>query len=443
MREGARGNGQEESRGPASGDTSEPAGPSPLVYLGLGSNVGDRLAALQGALDALAASGVTVEAVSPVYETEAHVRPGAAPQRDHLNAVARVTTPLAPEALLSVLHRIEREAGRDPDAEPWSPRPLDLDVLLWGDRGFCSARLIVPHPRLHERRFVLAPLADLACDLAVPGTGRTVADLLAETPDTARAERSPEALALPASGAADTPPSPAPSHPSAPSAPAPMSLALPDHLRYVAVEGVIGAGKSTLARMLAEQIDARLVLEEFEENPFLSSFYEDKERWAFQTQLAFLASRFRQQKGLAARDLFQTSVVADYTFDKDRIFAHVTLDGDELSLYENLFTLMEATVPAPDLVVYLRSSVDRLMHNIAQRGRSYEAQMDPAYLADLTEAYDTHFFRYNRSPLLVINATQIDFVKEPSHFQELVRAIRQMKGGTTYFNPPGEMQLSF
>lgn len=222
-----------------------------------------------------------------------------------------------------------------------------------------------------------------------------------------------------------------------------MSIALPDHLRYIAVEGVIGAGKTTLTRMLAEQVDARLVLEEFEENPFLGSFYEDQERWAFQTQLAFLASRFRQQKALAARDLFQTATVADYTFDKDRIFAHVTLSGDELALYENLFTLMEATIPAPDLVVYLRSSVDRLMHNIAMRGRSYEAQMDPGYLADLTEAYDTHFFRYNRSPLLVINATQIDFVKEPAHFDELVRAIRQMKGGTTYFNPPGQTELAF
>ncbi len=222
-----------------------------------------------------------------------------------------------------------------------------------------------------------------------------------------------------------------------------MSLALPDHLRYIAVEGVIGAGKSTLARMLAEKTNARLVLEAFEDNPFLERFYSDSDRWAFQTQLTFLASRFRQQKALATRDLFQTSVVSDYTFDKDRIFARVTLDGDEHQLYESLFSLMEPTIPAPDLVVYLRSSVDRLMHNVALRGRSYEAQMDPGYLAELTDAYDRYFFHYTRSPLLVINATQIDFVKEPSHFDELIRAIRQMKGGTTYFNPPGEMQLSF
>ena len=222
-----------------------------------------------------------------------------------------------------------------------------------------------------------------------------------------------------------------------------MSLSLPDHLGYIAVEGVIGAGKSTLARMLAERSGARLVLEEFEDNPFLGTFYQDPERWAFQTQLAFLASRFRQQRALAARDLFQSHVVSDYTFDKDRIFAHVTLDGDELALYESLFSIMDANAVAPDLVIYLRSSVDRLMHNVALRGRSYETDMDPAYLKDLSEAYDRHFFHYTRAPLLIVDASRIDFVREPSHFEELVRQVRAIKGGTTYFNPPETMQLAF
>ena len=222
-----------------------------------------------------------------------------------------------------------------------------------------------------------------------------------------------------------------------------MSLSLPDHLGYIAVEGVIGAGKSTLARMLADRGGARLVLEEFEDNPFLGTFYQDRDRWAFQTQLAFLASRFRQQRQLAARDLFQSQVVSDYTFDKDRIFAHVTLAGDELALYESLFSIMETNAVAPDLVIYLRSSVDRLMHNVALRGRSYEAGMDAAYLAELSEAYDRHFFHYRRSPLLIVDASRIDFVREPSHFEELVRQIRRIQGGTTYFNPPPTMQLAF
>ena len=223
----------------------------------------------------------------------------------------------------------------------------------------------------------------------------------------------------------------------------PRPPAFPPHLGYVAVEGVIGAGKTSLARMLADRAGGRLVLEEFEENPFLGTFYQDRDRWAFQTQLAFLASRFKQQKALAARDLFAPHVVADYAFDKDRIFAHVTLAGDELRLYETLYGIMEPAAPVPDLVVYLRSSVDRLLHNVALRGRAYEAGMDPAYLAELSDAYDRYFFHYTRSPLLIVDASRIDFVGERATFDELVRQVGTVRGGTAYFNPPQTMQLSF
>ena len=209
----------------------------------------------------------------------------------------------------------------------------------------------------------------------------------------------------------------------------------PDHVGYVAVEGVIGAGKSTLARMLAGRAQGSLVLEEFEDNPFLGTFYADRERWAFQTQLAFLASRFKQQRALLNRDLFGATV-ADYTFDKDRIFAHVTLAGDELQLYETLYSLMEPSAATPDLVVYLRSSVERLLANIALRGRSYEAGMDPAYLAELTAAYDRYFFHYRKGPLLVVDTTRMDFVKSEADFEEIVRQIRRVRGGTTSVTLP-------
>ncbi len=211
---------------------------------------------------------------------------------------------------------------------------------------------------------------------------------------------------------------------------------LPDDLRYVIIEGVIGAGKTTLARLLADRFNAQLILEEFDANPFLERFYKDRPRWAFQTQLAFLASRFRQQKALHARTLFNPVTVADYSFDKDRIFAHLNLAGDELQLYESLYSLMEPNTPRPDLVVYLQASTDRLMHNIRQRGRSYEVNMDPAYIEALNEAYTYYFVRYTKSPLLIVQAERIDFVKNPGEREELLRRIATVKHhGTTYFNP--------
>lgn len=221
------------------------------------------------------------------------------------------------------------------------------------------------------------------------------------------------------------------------------SINLPERFRYVAIEGVIGAGKTTLAQMLAAEASARAVLEEFEQNPFLDRFYEDPERWAFQTQLAFLASRFRQQKALAHRDLFHQQVISDYSFDKDRIFARVTLDGEELRLYESLYLLMEVNAPAPDLIIYVRSSVERLLHNIRTRDRSYERSIDADYLTRLSKAYDEHFWTYTRGPLLIVNASRIDFVNEPDHFRELLRRIGQVKEGLTVFEPPSDMQLSF
>jgi deoxyadenosine/deoxycytidine kinase len=197
----------------------------------------------------------------------------------------------------------------------------------------------------------------------------------------------------------------------------------PAALDYLAIEGAIGAGTTTLARLLAACWTTDLVLEQFEDNPFLERFYQDQERWAFQTQLAFLASRFRQQKELAERDLFHDLVVSDYTFDKDRIFARQTLSGDERQLYESLFRLMEPTVPTPDLVVYLQSSPERLMANIAERDRPYERDMDPDYIARLHAAYNQYFRQYDHTPLLVVNASEIDFVDNPEDFRALARQI--------------------
>ncbi|MBT3448372.1 MAG: deoxynucleoside kinase [Bacteroidetes Order II. Incertae sedis bacterium] len=213
-------------------------------------------------------------------------------------------------------------------------------------------------------------------------------------------------------------------------------VGLPDHLQYIVIEGVIGAGKTTLARVLAEASNARLTLEQFDENPFLERFYSDRDRWAFQTQLSFLASRFRQQQNLGDRDLFHKHAISDYTFDKDRIFARLNLKGDELALYETMFNIMQPTTPVPDLIVYLQVSTDRLMSNIQRRGRTYEKDMDRAYIESLGQAYNQYFFHYNQSPLLIVNATNIDFVANPEDLKELERQISGLRHpGTTYFNP--------
>ncbi|HRR09501.1 MAG TPA: deoxynucleoside kinase [Rhodothermales bacterium] len=211
---------------------------------------------------------------------------------------------------------------------------------------------------------------------------------------------------------------------------------IPENLRYIAIEGVIGVGKTTLANAITKQFGARLVLEEFEENPFLERFYDDRSRWGFHTQLNFLASRFRQQKALENRDLFQQVVVSDYIFDKDRIFAHVNLNGDELQLYESLYGIMEQSVATPDLVVYLQSTNERLLYNIALRGRSYEQAIEPDYIATLNEAYNRYFYHFSKCPLLIINAARLDFVKYPLHLQELIRQIvLEQHTGTRFFNP--------
>lgn len=214
------------------------------------------------------------------------------------------------------------------------------------------------------------------------------------------------------------------------------TFSLPDDFGYLIIEGVIGAGKTTLAHRIAEKTQGRVVLEQFEENPFLERFYDDKERWAFQTELTFLASRFQQQKDLGARDLFHRLVISDYAFEKSRIFAHQTLTGDELQLYDTLFRIMEPNVPTPDLVVYLQSTPERLMENIRKRDRSYERSMDPDYIRRLNAAYDQYFRTYRKTPLLIVNAAEIDFVEHERDLDAMLHSIANVDlEGTSYVNP--------
>ncbi|MCB0746468.1 MAG: deoxynucleoside kinase, partial [Ignavibacteriae bacterium] len=177
--------------------------------------------------------------------------------------------------------------------------------------------------------------------------------------------------------------------------------------KYIAIEGVIGAGKTSLAKKLAEKLSARLVEEEFEENPFLEKFYDDRKRYAFQTQMFFLINRFKQQEQFRQDDLFTKYVVSDYIFDKDQIFAFLNLSGEELKLYESIFPLLKRDLRQFDLVIFLQASVDRLIYNIKKRGRAVEKNLTRTYIRDLSEAYNNFFFKYSSTPLLIVNTTDI------------------------------------
>lgn len=205
--------------------------------------------------------------------------------------------------------------------------------------------------------------------------------------------------------------------------------------RYIVVEGVIGAGKTSLSRMLSERLAAQLVLEEVEENPFLKDFYRDRVRYAFQTQMHFLFSRYQQQRGLRQTDLFSERMVSDYLFQKDRIFASLNLKDREMALYERLVGWLELDVVKPDIVVYLQAHPDVLMERIAKRGRTFEKDMDKDYIRQLGEAYNHYFFHYAETPLLVVNTNGIDFVNRPDDFEDLLKRIQSHHAGTTYYTP--------
>jgi deoxyadenosine/deoxycytidine kinase len=207
--------------------------------------------------------------------------------------------------------------------------------------------------------------------------------------------------------------------------------------RYIAVEGPIGVGKTALARRLATEFGARLVLEQVEDNPFLGRFYDDPEKYAFQTQLFFLLERYRQQHELAQQDLFSQGVVADYLFAKDGIFAALTLGADEYQLYQQIFQLLDRRLPRPDLVIFLEARPEVLLRRIRKRDREWERRVDPEYLEKLTEAFREYFYRYTEGPLLVINCSDIDFVEHGGDLADLIKEIRAMRQGVQHYIPLG------
>ena len=214
-------------------------------------------------------------------------------------------------------------------------------------------------------------------------------------------------------------------------------MTAPKTPRYIAIEGPIGVGKSSLAKLLSQKFGSRLVKEDVAHNPFLERFYENPRKYAFQTQLYFLLSRYRQQKELAQGDLFESGVVCDYILAKDKIFALINLEDDEVSLYESIYKLLVSTLSRPDLVIYLQARPEVLLSRVRKRGIAYERNISLDYLKTLSDAYNEYFFHYNETPLLVVNTSEIDFVESARDLEHLVREVKSVKRGMHHYIPLG------
>ena len=302
------------------------------------------------------------------------------------------------------LLQIEQELGRErmPHSKGYQSRTIDLDILFYDDEVIHTDVLTVPHPLLHQRKFVLKPLANID-DLKIhPVLKKTVAELLRTTNDTSPVQRLSDQLSFPAQ----------------------KSPFL--NYKYIAIEGNIGSGKTTLATKIAEDFNAKLILEQFSDNPFLPKFYENPKQYGFTLEMSFLTERYQQMREqLAQTDLFKEFVVSDYDIFKSLIFSKVTLTDDEFMLYRKLFYILYSQIIKPDLYVFLYQNTDRLIENIKKRGREYEQNISPDYLKKIHYGYLDFIQKNTAINSLIIDVTDLDFVQHYTHYEYIIEKIRE------------------
>ena len=368
------------------------------AILSIGSNQGDRLENVQACIQLIQLEIGTVFSVSKLYET-----PSWGFESDSFyNCAIAIQTSKSAQKLLSSCLKIEKKLGRIRSLhEGYQPRIIDIDIISFENVIIDSANLVVPHPQMQDRLFVLLPMKDLQLEFVHPIMNKSTQDLIDSCKDKSNCKVISN-LALP------------------------LEKYNLQQYNYIAIEGNIGAGKTTLAEKIAQDFNAKTVFERFADNPFLPKFYKDQNRYAFPLEMSFLADRYQQlSDDLAQFDLFKDFIVADYHIFKSLIFAKVTLQDDEFRLYKTLFDIIYKEMPKPDLYVYLYQNTDRLLQNIKRRGRSYEQEIPADYLDKINKGYLDYINTQTNLNVLIIDVSDRDFVKNQSDYMFILDEIRK------------------
>tara|TARA_B110000003_G_scaffold182184_1_gene181310 strand:- start:23713 stop:24840 length:1128 start_codon:yes stop_codon:yes gene_type:complete len=367
-----------------------------IIYLSLGSNQGKKFQNLQSAIHEIANTIGAVQKISSIYKTSSW----GFKSEDFYNICIRVSTYLQPEKLLDKILDIENKLARKrTNLNKYIDRTIDIDILLFDDEIIFSKKTTIPHPRMLDRKFVMVPLVEIAKNIIHPIEKKQLYNCLKECNDNCKIKKISSKLIRP--------------------------ISLTEKYNYIAIEGNIGSGKTSLANLIGDEFNAKIILERFADNPFLPKFYVDKERFAFPLEMSFLADRHQQlSDDLAQFDLFKNLIVSDYYIFKSLIFAQVTLQKEEYVLYRKMFDIIYKEITKPDLYIYLYQNTDRLLENIKKRGRDYEQNIKASYLQKIHDGYINFIKTEQDLNTLIIDVSKLDFVNNYQDYRRLIQKIR-------------------
>jgi 2-amino-4-hydroxy-6-hydroxymethyldihydropteridine diphosphokinase len=366
------------------------------TYISIGSNEGDKILNLQNSVDMIGEVAGLICQISPIYKTKSW----GFDSDDFYNICLEISTNLSPEKLLTTVLTIEKELGRkNKDIAGYAKRPIDIDILLFDDEIIFSPELMVPHPTMLQRNFVLVPLNDIAPNFRHPIAKKIISICLQHCEDKGNILKLEATIKKP--------------------------ISLHNIYDYIAIEGNIGAGKTTLAKMIGDDFNAKTVLERFVDNPFLSKYYKDMNRYAFPLEMSFLVDRHSQLKEeLVQFDLFKNFIVSDYYIFKSLLFSKISLPTAEFALYRKIFDIMYSEIRKPDLYIYLHRSTTDLIANIKKRGRDYEQNITPEYLEQIQEGYTSFKMSNTALNILTIDVTNLDFANNREDYLAIIKKIK-------------------